>query len=152
MGRARRARSSPISVGRSRSANGQPEGTCTVSSSSYSVTSSSSTVAASPWGRPDMERRSITTVQAKEFGDRLMTKQDGRRVPLTGQWELTCRCNLRCVMCYTDCFNHPENIRNELSTSEIIRIMDELAEAGCVELCLTGGEPLARPDFFDIYG
>jgi len=74
------------------------------------------------------------------------------RYPRLCQWEITCRCNLHCVMCYTDCFNRPEKIRNELSTSEIIRIMDELAEAGCVELCLTGGEPLARPDFFDIYG
>ena len=71
--------------------------------------------------------------------------------PLQGQWELTCRCNLRCVMCYTDCFNHPEYIRQELSTQEILHIMDELIEAGCLELCLTGGEPLSRPDFFAIY-
>ena len=73
------------------------------------------------------------------------------RFPLSCQWEITCRCNLRCVMCYTDCFNRPDMIRNELSTDEIIRIMDELSDAGCVELCLTGGEVLARPDFFDIY-
>ena len=64
---------------------------------------------------------------------------------------MTCRCNLRCVMCYTDCFNHPAYIREELSTQEILHIMDELIEAGCLELCLTGGEPLARPDFFTIY-
>lgn len=73
------------------------------------------------------------------------------RFPFFCQWEITCRCNLRCVMCYTDCFNKPEMIRNELSTAEILRIMDELAEAGCVELCLTGGEPFSRPDFFEIY-
>jgi len=73
------------------------------------------------------------------------------RYPLACQWEITCRCNLRCVMCYTDCFNRPEKIRDELTTAEILRIMDELAEAGCVELALTGGEPLARSDFFDIY-
>jgi MoaA/NifB/PqqE/SkfB family radical SAM enzyme len=73
------------------------------------------------------------------------------RFPLVCQWEITCRCNLRCVMCYTDCFNRPDMIRQELSTDEILRIMDELAEAGCLELCLTGGEPLARSDFFDIY-
>jgi MoaA/NifB/PqqE/SkfB family radical SAM enzyme len=73
------------------------------------------------------------------------------RFPLACQWEITCRCNLRCVMCYTDCFNRPDKIREELSTNEIIRIMDELANAGCVDLCMTGGEPLARPDFFDIY-
>lgn len=74
------------------------------------------------------------------------------RYPLACQWEITCRCNLRCIMCYTDCFNRPEKIRAELTTEEILRIMDELAEAGCVELALTGGEPLARPDFFDLYG
>ena len=54
-------------------------------------------------------------------------------------------------MCYTDCFNRPEAIRQELSTAEILRIMDELAEAGTLELCLTGGEPLARPGFFQLY-
>ncbi len=71
--------------------------------------------------------------------------------PYSCQWEITCRCNLRCLMCYTDCFNQPDHIRQELPTAEMLRILDELAEAGCLELCLTGGEPLARPDFFDIY-
>ena len=71
--------------------------------------------------------------------------------PLRCQWEITCRCNLRCVMCYTDCYNTPARIKGELSTVEILRIMDELAEAGTLELCLTGGEPLARPDFFQLY-
>jgi MoaA/NifB/PqqE/SkfB family radical SAM enzyme len=73
------------------------------------------------------------------------------RFPYSCQWEVTCRCNLHCVMCYTDCFNRAEAIRQELSTAEILRIMDELAEAGTLELCLTGGEPLARPDFFQLY-
>jgi MoaA/NifB/PqqE/SkfB family radical SAM enzyme len=73
------------------------------------------------------------------------------RFPVACQWEITCRCNLRCLMCYTDCFNRPEFIRQELSTSEILRIMDEMAEAGVLELCLTGGEPLARADFFGLY-
>ena len=71
--------------------------------------------------------------------------------PLLCQWEITCRCNLRCVMCYTDCYNTPARIKDELSTVDILRIMDEVAEAGCLELTLTGGEPLARPDFFEIY-
>lgn len=71
--------------------------------------------------------------------------------PLLCQWEITCQCNLRCVMCYTDCYNTPAKITLELSTAEILRIMDEVAEAGCLELVLTGGEPLMRPDFFEIY-
>ena len=73
------------------------------------------------------------------------------RFPYSCQWEITCRCNLHCVMCYTDCFNRPDAIRQELATAEILLIMDELAEAGTLELCLTGGEPLARPDFFQLY-
>ncbi len=73
------------------------------------------------------------------------------RVPISCQWEVTCRCNLRCVMCYTDCFNQPAHLRHELATGEILRIMDELCDAGCLELCLTGGEPLARTDFLEIY-
>lgn len=70
---------------------------------------------------------------------------------MLGQWELTCRCNLTCVMCYTDPFNTPDRIRDELTCPEILRILGELREAGCLELCLTGGEPLARPDFLEIY-
>lgn len=73
------------------------------------------------------------------------------RFPLACQWELTCRCNLRCVMCYTDCRNNPDSVRRELTTAEIVRILDQLIEAGLLELCLTGGEPLARADFFEIY-
>ncbi len=73
------------------------------------------------------------------------------RFPLSCQWEITCRCNLRCAMCYTDCLNRPQFVHHELTTAEMLRIMDELADAGTLELCLTGGEPLSRPDFFLIY-
>jgi MoaA/NifB/PqqE/SkfB family radical SAM enzyme len=82
---------------------------------------------------------------------RILRNLGGKRYPLLGQWELTCRCNLHCVMCYTDCFNIPDLLPQELSLAEINRIMDEIHEAGCLELCLTGGEPLARRDFLDIY-
>lgn len=73
------------------------------------------------------------------------------RFPLSCQWEITCRCNLHCVMCYTDCRNRPEFFRQELATFEILRIMDDMGEAGTLELCLTGGEPMSRTDFFEIY-
>lgn len=73
------------------------------------------------------------------------------RFPLSCQWEITCRCNLHCVMCYTDCRNRPEFLRQELTTAEIFHLMDEMADAGTLELCLTGGEPMSRPDFFEIY-
>lgn len=98
-----------------------------------------------------MDCAAITTVQDREFGRHLSAKLEGKPFPLSGQWEITCRCNLRCIMCYTDCFNTPDMLRQELSYPEIIRIMDEIHEAGCLDLCLTGGEPLARKDFLDIY-
>ncbi len=78
-------------------------------------------------------------------------EENHTRFPLIGQWELTYRCNLKCVMCYTDCFNTPEAIPKELSTEEIFRIMEEIQEAGGLSLTLTGGEPLARRDFPEIY-
>jgi len=94
---------------------------------------------------------SIPCITGPDFGERFSQRLPGGRFPLSGQWELTCRCNLRCVMCYTDCFNTLDKIQQELSFPEILRIMDEIHEAGCLELCLTGGEPLVRKDFWDIY-
>ena len=93
----------------------------------------------------------ITTVSEQAYAQQLLGRLDGRRFPYTGQWELTCRCNLQCVMCYTDPFNTPGRIEEELRYEEIVRILDELQEAGCLELCFTGGEPFARPDFLEIY-
>ena len=90
-------------------------------------------------------------ITGQEFCKRFSQRLADGRFPLSGQWEITCRCNLRCIMCYTDCFNFPEMIQQELSFPEIVRIMDEIHKAGCLELCLTGGEPLARRDFLAIY-
>ena len=68
-----------------------------------------------------------------------------KRVPLIMQWELTNRCNLNCVHCYND-----KGPNREASTDEIKGIMDQLADAGCMFITFTGGEPLARNDFFEI--
>ena len=98
-----------------------------------------------------MRSSEIAEISRRELGQRLLEQLPSGRFPFSGQWELTCRCNLTCMMCYTDPFNTPERIRQELHYEEIIRILDELHQARCVELCFTGGEPLARRDFLDIY-
>lgn len=73
-----------------------------------------------------------------------------KRIPLKGSMELTFRCNLRCVFCY--CHTPPKLKRNqELSCSEMYRIIEEITEAGCLNLLITGGEPLVRKDFKKIY-
>lgn len=69
----------------------------------------------------------------------------------TCQFELTFRCGFHCRHCYTDCYNKPRYLKKELGTKEIKRILDKIHEAGAVWLCFTGGDPLERPDFLDIY-
>ena len=88
---------------------------------------------------------------SQEFSKRIFSSLSRGRFPWSCQWELTCRCNLRCIMCYTDVFNTPGRIRQELSAGEIFNILDELHEAGCLEITFTGGEPFSRPDFKEIY-
>ena len=66
-------------------------------------------------------------------------------IPLSVQLDLTYRCNERCVHCYLDHEDH-----GEMTTSEIKKLLDQLAEAGVFFLTLSGGEILMRKDFFEI--
>ena len=87
-----------------------------------------------------------------KFRGALDEKANKLRIPLVGSMELTDRCNLSCKHCY---INLPGNDRSaraaELSTEEVFRILDEITDAGCMWLLLTGGDPFLRPDFLDIY-
>jgi len=66
--------------------------------------------------------------------------------PLTVQLELTYACNWRCVFCY-----NPRHFdRTRLSGDEWIAVLDELRALGTLTIALTGGEPLAHPEFFRI--
>ncbi len=67
------------------------------------------------------------------------------KIPLRATIELTHRCNLRCVHCYIG-----ERPTDELSTREVFSVIDQLAEAGTIDITFTGGEALVRDDFFDI--
>lgn len=88
----------------------------------------------------------------REFSARVHTAAAAGRVPITGTWELTARCNLRCPFCYLDgATRSSEETARELSTAPILEIADQLVEAGCLWLAITGGEPLVRPDFAEIY-
>jgi radical SAM protein with 4Fe4S-binding SPASM domain len=74
------------------------------------------------------------------------------RVPITGGIELTHRCNLACLHCYVNLApNDREAQRREMTTDEVKRVLDELADAGTLWLTFTGGEPLLRSDFVEIY-
>ncbi|WP_339062291.1 radical SAM protein [Tepidibacillus marianensis] len=63
-------------------------------------------------------------------------------------WELTEGCNLKCVHCRATA--QPNRNQEELTTDEAFRVIDEIASFADPILVLTGGEPLYRPDFFEI--
>lgn len=72
--------------------------------------------------------------------------------PLSGTYELTARCNLDCRMCYIHRRPFDKTaIRGEKSAAWWNKMTDELQSRGMLTLLLTGGEPLLRPDFLDIY-
>src|SRR5512143_3869457 len=63
-------------------------------------------------------------------------------------WELTRSCNLACVHCRASAERGP--YPGELSTTEVFSVMDGIALVGKPVIILTGGEPLLRPDIFDL--
>jgi radical SAM protein with 4Fe4S-binding SPASM domain len=85
-----------------------------------------------------------------EFG--LWEKMAEGRAVFSFDYEATARCNLDCRHCY---LNVPAGDtaarKRELSVSEAGRIAAEAAAQGAVWCLLTGGEPLLRKDFFDLY-
>jgi MoaA/NifB/PqqE/SkfB family radical SAM enzyme len=66
--------------------------------------------------------------------------------------ELTERCDNNCIHCY---INKPKNdksiLNKELSTAELKRIISEAASLGALLVKFTGGEPLLRADFKELY-
>lgn len=66
--------------------------------------------------------------------------------------ELTERCNNDCVHC---CINLPSDDQNtrrhEMTTEQVKDILKQAADLGCMQVRFTGGEPLLRPDFEDLY-
>ncbi|MGA8052217.1 MAG: heme d1 biosynthesis radical SAM protein NirJ [Burkholderiales bacterium] len=63
-------------------------------------------------------------------------------------WNLIRRCNLTCQHCYS--ISADVDFPGELSGAEVLRVMDDLKRAKVPVLILSGGEPLLRPDLFEI--
>jgi MoaA/NifB/PqqE/SkfB family radical SAM enzyme len=63
-------------------------------------------------------------------------------------WNLVRRCNLTCKHCYS--ISADKDFKGELSTEEAFRVMDDLKAFRVPVLILSGGEPLLRPDIFDL--
>jgi len=78
------------------------------------------------------------------------TEPGERRVPPGPVviWNLIRRCNLTCKHCYS--ISADIDFKGELSTDEVFTVMDDLKSFGVPVLILSGGEPLLRPDIFEI--
>lgn len=63
-------------------------------------------------------------------------------------WNLIRRCNLRCKHCYSISADH--DFPGELNTDDVYVVMEDLKRFRVPVLILSGGEPLLRPDIFDI--
>lgn len=65
-------------------------------------------------------------------------------------WNVGRRCNLRCIHCYSQ--SHNREYSGELSHDEGLKLIDDLASFGAPVLLFSGGEPLMRPDIFELIG
>ncbi|MBN2233376.1 MAG: mycofactocin radical SAM maturase [Deltaproteobacteria bacterium] len=71
----------------------------------------------------------------------------GLRAPVNVTWEITLKCNLQCAHCLSA---SGAAARNELSTRECFRLIDQLADLKIFQVNIGGGEPFIRNDFLDI--
>jgi radical SAM protein with 4Fe4S-binding SPASM domain len=99
-----------------------------------------------------MDCAQTTLLSNKEYLQNFNKKVFRQRIPLSGSIDLTNRCNLRCIHCYLgDKQAVPWTLNQEIDTGKFISVIDEITEAGCLNLLITGGEPLSRRDFPEIY-
>lgn len=89
--------------------------------------------------------------------ERVLPKRIYRRafdlcIPLNVTFEINLLCNIRCKHCYNFDRDQPppmDRIKQELSANEICRIIDEVRDAGCLYLSLSGGEAILHPGIYD---
>ena len=92
----------------------------------------------------------------ESYGDQLRYSE-GARGHRTGThsgagpvvvWSVTRSCNLKCMHCYANSEN--KKYEGELDTQEALQLIDQMAEMKVPVILFSGGEPLARPDIFQL--
>lgn len=73
------------------------------------------------------------------------------RLPLAGSIDLTYRCNNNCRHCWLRIDPAATEKERELSTEEVKRTVDEARRMGCRNWSISGGEPMLRPDFAELF-
>ncbi|MEJ5240601.1 MAG: TIGR04053 family radical SAM/SPASM domain-containing protein [Anaerolineales bacterium] len=85
----------------------------------------------------------------RQYQDARMVHADFDQAPFTIAWEVTRACAYACVHCRADA--QPRRDPRELSTAEALALIDRLATFGNQPILIfTGGDPMMRPDLFDL--
>lgn len=94
------------------------------------------------------EDNNHTKLREPIFATYIQSKGAQLGLPIAGNFELTPRCNFNCKMCYV---HQQIPIEQEMSAAEWIELGRQARDKGMLFLLLTGGEPLIRRDFKEIY-
>lgn len=97
----------------------------------------------------------ITPGDWLRYGRKGSGEREGEMVPAKASerrpivvWNITRACNLKCVHCYND--SGAGKPSDELSTAQAQGVIDDLARFGVPSILFSGGEPLMRPDLFEL--
>jgi len=86
---------------------------------------------------PHAELRSVASYPGYVYGE----------APRNVYWEMTIACPLACKHCRADAIHDRDPL--ELSFTEAKQLIDDIKSMGSM-LVLTGGDPMMRPDLFDL--
>jgi radical SAM protein with 4Fe4S-binding SPASM domain len=82
----------------------------------------------------------------------LWDRLDEKRIPFSFEIEITARCNHNCRHCYINLPAENQAVKKmELSVAKLSQLADQAAKLGALWCLITGGEPLLRRDFREIY-
>jgi radical SAM protein with 4Fe4S-binding SPASM domain len=73
------------------------------------------------------------------------------RLPLEGVFDITYRCNNRCRHCWLALPAGAPEAKDELTIDEIRRLAEDARSLGCRRWVISGGEPMLREDFADLF-
>ena len=96
---------------------------------------------------PHRYGRKITQIDPPAHQRMAVAKSARQRRPIV-VWNLTRTCNLKCVHCYTD--SDACKYAGELTTDQAKAVLDDLAAFKVPAVLFSGGEPLVRPDLFEL--
>ncbi len=96
---------------------------------------------------PHRYGRKITQIDPPAHQKMAVAKDAASRRPIV-VWNLTRTCNLKCIHCYTN--SESKKYPNELTTAECKTVLDDLAAFKVPAVLFSGGEPLVRPDLFEL--